>query len=245
MRLVAWNCRSGLHRKLDVLASLAPDVAIVPESASLDILTRKAPGLVPTSAAWVGANHHKGLAVFAFGEYQVAQYNRYDASIGYALPVRVDGPSTFHLVGLWAHYGLTPMRIAVPGPTLQALTAYREFLLARPSSVAGDFNNHQRWDKPGKASNHVNTLAACAQLGLVSAYHAFHGLEHGAERDPTFYWRTRSADCPTFHIDYAFVPADSLCFLRSVSVGSREAWIGPGLSDHAPLIVDFDPAFGA
>jgi hypothetical protein len=39
------------------------------------------------------------------------------------------------------------MRIAAPGPMLRALTSYREFLLARPSIVAGDFNNHQRWER--------------------------------------------------------------------------------------------------
>ena len=42
MRLVSWNCRSGFHRKLDSLATLAPDVAIVSECANLEILASKA-----------------------------------------------------------------------------------------------------------------------------------------------------------------------------------------------------------
>src|SRR5712692_2406889 len=43
VRLVAWNCRSGFHRKLESLAVLAPDVAVVSECASPEILASKAP----------------------------------------------------------------------------------------------------------------------------------------------------------------------------------------------------------
>jgi hypothetical protein len=64
-------------------------------------------------------------------------------------------------------------------------------LVEQPSIVAGDLNNHVRWDKPGKASNHANAVIASAALGLVSAYHAFHELAQGAERHPTLYWRDR------------------------------------------------------
>jgi hypothetical protein len=80
----------------------------------------------------------------------------------------------------------------VLGPTLLALRAYAGLLVEQPSIVAGDLNNHIRWDKPGKTSNHANAVAASAALGLVSAYHAFHELEHGAERHPTLYWRDRT-----------------------------------------------------
>ena len=93
----------------------------------------------------------------------------------------------------------------VLGPTLLALRAYAGLLVEQPAIVAGDLNNHIRWDKPGKTSNHANAVAASAALGLVSAYHAFHELEHGAERHPTLYWRDRTRTGPTFHIDYIFV----------------------------------------
>ncbi len=88
-----------------------------------------------------------------------------------------------------------------------------KFLREGPAVAAGDLNNHTRWDRPGKAWNHANTLAACQRLRPASAYHAFEGVEHGSERHPTFYWRVRSDDGPTFHIDYVFVP-------RAPSAGS-------------------------
>ena len=240
MRVVSWNCRSGFHRKIESLATLAPDVAIVSECANLEILANKAPGLKPTSALWVGTNPHKGLAVFSFGRHQLQREDEYDPSIQYALPVRVEGPGKWHVLALWAHHGLSGRTMSTRGPTLQALTVYERFLRTRPSIVAGDLNNHIRWDKPGKQWNHANALAAFAGLGLVSAYHAFLGVEQGAEQHPTFYWRTRSEDGPTYHIDYVFVPQDSVSQLNSVVVGSRSEWIASGLSDHAPLIVDLD-----
>jgi hypothetical protein len=55
--------------------------------------------------------------------------------------------------------------------------------------------------------------------GVVSADQA-DGLEQGAERHPTLYWRDRTRTGPTFHIDYIFVPRSAANLLRRVSVGS-------------------------
>jgi exodeoxyribonuclease-3 len=247
MRLVAWNCRSGLHRKLDALRALTPDVAIIPECSSLEILQSKAPGLTPTSALWIGDNPYKGLGVFSFGPHHLRRADAYDPSIQYALPVRVEGAggARFHVLAIWAHHGLAGRTMATLGPVLRALAVYEQFLCARPSIVAGDFNNHIRWDKTGKAWNHANTVATFERLGFVSAYHVFQGLAQGAERHPTFYWRTRSVDGPTYHIDYVFLPQASLSHLQSVEIGTRDDWIATGLSDHAPLILDLNPVFAA
>jgi len=245
MRIVSWNCGSGFHRKLAALSALDPDVAVVQECADLETLARKAPEFAPTSAFWTGDNPHRGLGVFSFGPYRLVRRGTDDASITYALRVRVVGPQAFNLVALWSHYGKSPVTVAAPGPTLLALRAYGRFLSERPAIMAGDLNNHVRWDKPGKASNHANAVTASAALGLVSAYHAFYGLEQGAERHPTLYWRDRTKTGPTYHIDYAFVPQAAIGLLRRVAVGSYAKWIATGLSDHAPLIVEFLPEFAA
>ena len=226
------------------MSALAPDVAVVQECADLDTLARKAPEFEPTSAIWTGNNPNRGLGVFSFGPYRLERAGGDDATITYAVPTRVRGPSSFNLVGLWAHYGTAPLRVATPGPTLMALRTYAHLLSEGPAIMAGDLNNHVRWDRPGKASNHANTIAAGARLGLVSAYHAFHRVEHGAERHPTLYWRDRTRDGPTFHIDYVFVPQVAASLMDRVAVGSYAKWIAKGLSDHAPVIVDFAPKFG-
>jgi hypothetical protein len=179
MRIISWNCGSGFHRKIEALSALAPDVAIVQECADLDTLARKAPEFAPTGALWTGDNPHRGLGVFSFGPYRLARGGIADASITYAIPARVAGPSAFNLVALWSHYGKSPVTVAEPGPTVRALRTYASFLTERPSIVAGDLNNHVRWDKPGKASNHANAMAEIAALGLASAYHAFYRLAQG------------------------------------------------------------------
>jgi len=243
MRLVTWNCGGGFHRKFSALRALAPDVAIVQECADLDTLVRKTPGFAPADALWSGDSPNRGLGVFSFGRYRLERAARDDAAITYALAARVSGPCTFNLLALWAHYGKAPVRVGSPGPVLLALARFEDFLIERASIVAGDLNNHVRWDRPGKASNHAATMAAGAALGLVSAYHAFFALEQGAERHHTLYWRNRSRNGPKFHIDYVFVPRTAATLLQRVAIGTYAKWIGTGLSDHAPVIVDFVAGF--
>lgn len=243
MRIVTWNCGAGFHRKYAALQSLAPDVAIVQECAELATLAFKTPGFAPSSALWTGDNPHKGLGVFSFGPYKLTNCGVDDRSITYALGARVTGPHAFNLVGLWAHYGKSPLRVSSPGPTLLALQNYAHLLTEQPAIMAGDLNNHVRWDRPRKASNHATAVAASAALGMASAYHAFHGIEQGAERHPTLYWRDRAKSGPTYHIDYVFVPRTATRLVQRVKVGSYAKWIGTGLSDHAPMIVDFFPEF--
>jgi exodeoxyribonuclease III len=244
MRLVAWNCNGGFHRKSAALAALAPDVAVICECADPEIVACKAPLFAPTDALWMGDNPQRGLGVFSFGGYRLSRARRYDPSIPYALPVRVKGAATFNLLAMWAHYGRAPLTRVTPGPTLRALRSYGGFLGERASILAGDLNNHIRWDRPGKASNHANAVLALDGIGMVSAYHAFLGLAQGSERHATLYWRDRTSAGPTYHIDYAFVPKASLASLRSVAIGTYADWVAPGLSDHAPLILEFAPGFG-
>jgi hypothetical protein len=32
MRIVVWNCNMALHKKLDALARIAPDIVVLPET---------------------------------------------------------------------------------------------------------------------------------------------------------------------------------------------------------------------
>jgi len=111
-------------------------------------------------------------------------------------------------------------------------------LTSAPAIVAGDFNNHPTWDKPGRLNTHANTVEAMTGLGLISAYHAFHKVDSGKGKEPTLYWRNRTKEDPRYHIDYCFVPKSWTGLLRQVTVGSFDPWIK--LSDHMPLIVDLE-----
>src|SRR5437016_5111354 len=70
-------------------------------------------------------------------------------------------------------------------------------------------------------------------LGLVSAYHAFHGVEHGREAHPTYYHLGKLHD--PWHIDFCFVPASWASQIKTVHVGGPDEMI---TSDHRPVLVE-------
>ena len=244
MRLVAWNCNMALHRKLDALRRLTPDIAVVSECAAPARLA--ALGALPAlggDPVWVGDNPYKGLAVFAFNGYAVRLAEPFHARLRHIAPVHVTGPAEFNLLGVWAQNlsgGNTRKHQA--GPLRRALGKYREFLAAKPAIVAGDLNNNVIWHKPGWRINHATTVAILKRAGLVSAYHARSGEAQGQETIPTLYWRDRTKDGPTYHIDYVFLPSSWLGRIEQFSVGSFEDWCGAKLSDHVPLVIDLDLA---
>ena len=242
MRLVTWNCNMAMHRKLEALRSLSPDIAVLCECARPDIVAERA-GLADlgVDSVWIGTNHHKGLAVLGFNRYRVALDPRYRSLHHYVAPVQVSGRRRFNLLAVWAQNfsaGITRKR--QPGPLRLALRRYYEFLTEAPSMVAGDFNNNLIWDKPGWLMNFSHTVGVLADLGLASVYHRVTGEAFGEESTPTIYWRDRTKDGPTYHIDYVFAPDLWLGKVRNMEVGRFEDWCGSKLSDHVPLTVDLD-----
>lgn len=243
IRIVAWNCNMALHRKLDALLSLGPDIAVVSECADPEVLRARGLDLASLGAhcVWVGRNRNKGLSVLAFNGYRATLAQRYQRSLKFIAPVHIAGPLRFNLLAVWAQNfsgGVTRKR--QPGPLRLALHRYADFLADQPLVVAGDLNNNVIWDKPGWLMNHHYVVDKLADHGLVSAYHAISGEAQGEESMPTHYWRDRKEDGPTYHLDYVFAPSPWVDHAREMEVGSFEDWCGSGLSDHVPVVVDVD-----
>ena len=242
MRIVAWNCNMALHRKIDALLDLQPDVAVVSETACpTRLLERSSRDWIEAEPAWVGDNPTKGLGVFGFNGYQVCIDPRYSPRHRFVAPVAVHGPRRFNLLAVWAQNasgGVT--RKHQPGPLRLALTRYREFFAEVPTVIAGDWNSNAIWDKPGWRINHMTKVAVLERMGLTSAYHAVMSEAHGEETIPTHYWRDRREDGPTYHIDFVFIPDNWLARVAHFEVGSFVDWCGNGLSDHVPLVIDID-----
>lgn len=237
MRLVAWNCAGGLHKKFEALLALEPDIAIVSECAEPEVLARKCRlPVFSASPVWAGRDLNRGLAVFFFNKANGRMHGRFRADLQTAIPVEVTAPQRFNLLAVLAH--TFKRRKADPGPVNEALDFYRSFLTGEEAVVAGDFNHNVIWDKPGWASNHRDTVEALDSYGLVSAYHAATGDRQGKENAPTIYWRDRKKDGPTYHIDYIFIPRTWTEREFGLRVGLFEAWVGGGLSDHVPLVLD-------
>jgi exodeoxyribonuclease-3 len=243
MRIVAWNCNMALDRKIDGLLDLAPDIAVVCECAEPERLRlRSGSSWMQGDPVWIGRNPHKGLAVFAFNGYAVRLAESYHPALRYIAPVHVDGPIGCNLLAVWAQNASAGgIRKHQLGPLRRALSRYKGFLGERPAVIAGDLNSNTIWDKPGWRINHSTKVRILEDgFGLVSAYHAIRREAHGAESEPTLYWRDRTKDGPTYHIDYVFVPSTWVAKVRELSIGTFEAWCGSGLSDHVPVVVDVD-----
>jgi exodeoxyribonuclease-3 len=243
MRIVAWNCNMALERKAEVLLELRPDIAIISECAEPERLRlRSKSAWLEGEPVWVGRNPHKGLAVLAFNGYAARLADPYHATLRYIAPVHVTGPTTCNLLAVWAQNASTGgIRKHQLGPLRRALTRYKGFLGERPAIVAGDLNSNTIWDKPGWRINHATKVRILKErFGLVSAYHAIRGEAHGNESEPTLYWRDRTKDGPTYHIDYVFLPLPWISQVRELTVGGFEPWCGAGLSDHVPVVVDVD-----
>jgi endonuclease/exonuclease/phosphatase family metal-dependent hydrolase len=118
---------------------------------------------------------------------------------------------------------------------IRAVARYRDLIAAQPTVVMGDFNSNSIWDRkrPFKET-HSGLVQQLSALGLVSAYHDFHGEPHGGETRPTLYL-LKQRQRP-YHIDYCFVPRAWLSSVQSVKVGAYEDWIA--LSDHTPVSVE-------
>jgi exodeoxyribonuclease-3 len=239
MRLVAWNCNMALPRKWDALMALRPDVAVVSECAAPEILMSKGIETTPDNCIWMGKSQHKGLGIFTFNNYSLRRFEPFVPYFRFCLPAIIDGPMQLNLLGAWAqnaNEGNT--RKNQLGHLSRAMSRYDGFLRGAPSFIAGDLNNNTFWDKPGWRMNHDTMVAKAHRMGLVSAYHTINNEPHGAEQQPTHYWRDRTKDGPTYHIDYIFGSQSIVEQAKSFQVGTFEDWIGTKLSDHVPLVLE-------
>ena len=241
MRIVVWNCAKALDRKIDALMTLRPDVAVISEAAKPKRLVARAPELADASLEWIGRYPNQGLLVAGFGTTVLELDRRYDDRLHWIAPVSVSGlpglDDPIHLLGVCAQNSSGGnRRKGSPGPLRQALRLYDRFLRSAPAVVAGDFNNHVCWDKPGWPINHVNAVRDLASLGLVSAYHVSRDVEAGHELEPTYFQHYRAT--AGYHIDYVFMPGEWANRGFTLTVGRYQDWIEPRLSDHVPLVLE-------
>jgi len=229
MRILVWNINMAAHKKIALLQQLAPDLAILPECAAPEVILAKYPEFTFTDAQWVERSRHKGLGVFSFGNVHLTRSSAFDPRFAVFLPLRVTGPTRFHLLAVWALNFHPTAGLSMP----DALRFYRRFLSHSDAVVAGDFNNSVFWDRPGKRTNFVGIAHSLAKLGLTSAYHAVTKESFAQEHQPTLWFLKRPHQ--GYHIDYCFVPQSWLSSPATVWIGQHREWLAH--SDHAPLMV--------
>ena len=226
VRFITWNCRSGsIDHRMAQLAEYRPDVVFLQEC-------------VPAvrRPCTYRVNAQKGIAlVCASPGFRLSALARNSNAGRASVAASVVGDGAFSVVGIW---GQLPNYVA---DVLRTLEAHARRLRRGRTIVMGDFNSGVALRGEQSLSvGHRRILDTCSALGLASAYHAFHRIEHASEKHATYYHQFKLTQ--PWHIDYCFVPTSWLAGVRSVQVLDGDTWASH--SDHRPLIVDVVPPQG-
>ncbi|HRQ86835.1 MAG TPA: endonuclease/exonuclease/phosphatase family protein [Candidatus Saccharibacteria bacterium] len=212
-------------RKCDAILALKPDIIVLEEVSQKDIADSNAP-----FTHWVGSNTHKGLGVIGVtpNEYKIA--DNYTDDLPWFLPIEI--PSlNINLLAVWAHVKSQQLRYV--RVSNEAFDRYRDFLTARPSIMAGDFNSNTNWDNLHPGKSHSILVEKLSSSDINSLYHHQTNEKQGDEQTPTQYMYRKPEK--GYHIDYAFM-SSSLLDRSNIEIGKPEDWLQ--YSDHMPLIID-------
>lgn len=226
LRLAAWNtARHSPGIKLDHLAHLSPDVAVLPELAWLPMA---APADADATFVDFGAPGELGIGVVAWAPWSVGRAEVPPIAGSVIGAVDVAGPVPFKLLAVWASLGDPRPKVS---PVIEALDAWSGWHKGHDLVVAGDFNTGGHWGniRSGPRS-HFPIVDRLGELGLHSAYHSHRGAAQGHDEEPT-HWHSRGG---TYMVDHVFVPRPWR--IHNVVVGAERPW--RSWSDHAPVLVD-------
>jgi len=226
LRLMTWNCRSGsIETRLSQLARYKPDVVFLQECDPAERMP--AAGRL---CRRIGAR--KGIAlVVSSHDCECVELEPRPAGGRAVIGATVGRPVTFTALGIWGQGA------DYVGDVLRTLDAYGDLLRSGPAVVMGDLNSgNTLGDVRSPSKRHQRLVDAFGDVGLTSAYHAYHGIEHGHERHATYFHQFKRSR--PWHIDFCFVPRTWAPRLANVKVLDRAAWTAQ--SDHRPLLVDID-----
>ena len=225
----------AFRKKAASILAYKPDILVVQECEQPGKLNF-GPGIaLPTDTLWFGANPHKGLGIFSYGDYRLTLLDTHNPELRMIVPVAVHSPRfSFTLYAVWANNPDDPDGQYVE-QIWKALQHYDRHLTNKQTMLAGDFNSNTIWDRKYRAGNHSNVVKALAEKAIYSSYHFHHQQTQGKEEHPTFYLY-RHKDKP-YHLDYCFISEDMAEKLQSVEIGDYDQWMP--FSDHVPVIATF------
>jgi exonuclease III len=235
MKIVTWNCNGAFRKKFDTLLSYDAELYIIQECENPAETKHKKYSEWAENFLWIGDNKNKGLGVFANGNLKLKKLDWPNTFKGHKvkhfLPCSVN--EKFDLLAVWTHQNNSP-NFGYIGQLWKYLQTNKNNL--NNTIIAGDFNSNTIWDEWDRWWNHSDVVKELEDLGIKSLYHNFTGEQQGKESQPTFYLH-RKKEKP-YHIDYVFGAKEYLTGLKKVEIGQPEKWLP--LSDHAPIICEFD-----
>jgi exodeoxyribonuclease III len=236
LKVITWNCNMAFRKKSKFIEHYKPDILIVPECEHPDKLKFDSESICPNEIFWYGTNLNKGLGVFSYTNFKISLLEFHEERYKMILPLKVTNDnSTYTIFAIWAN-NPHDKNYQYIGQVWKAINFYQNQINNINTLLIGDFNSNTIWDKHYRDYNHSNVVKILAEKGIESLYHQYFEQQHGKEILPTlFLYRHQNKP---YHIDYCFASTDMIEKLKKVQVGEYEDWIK--LSDHMPLIIDFD-----
>ncbi|MCW8884896.1 MAG: endonuclease/exonuclease/phosphatase family protein [Motiliproteus sp.] len=234
MKLLTWNCQMALHKKLEPLLRLQPDLAVIPEMASPAKLGTAFQRDCGFNLEWTGHTETKGLGVLINPDWDYRIADSYRSEFELFLPIEIHAPVRFNVLAVWAFNHRAKAIAADSNRTVDVLKHYAAWIASAPTLVMGDFNNSVVWDRPGKPTNFDAIQALLGELGLCSLYHSHFNQAFGDETAPTLCMR-KDKTAP-YHVDYLFMPDAWLPDCVTFQMGAPNHWLQ--YSDHVPMAVE-------
>ena len=234
MRIVIWNCNNGMGKaaQIDYFQNINADIAILPEMKEANI-----PLLEPSSSVWITNNTEhqkpKGLGILAFNGIKLAQLER-DSDMEIFIPLRVTTPKIeFNLLALWNFYYASKQgrfKGAKGESSLEwAAMKYFKKLFTSHCLVGGDWN----FGPTFSLSAFLRLCREFEESEMKSLYHQHHQLEPSETMHSTF----RSPKGAYHHLDHFFGSEMFTASLSNYEIKNIDTAV---LSDHAPVVADFD-----
>jgi endonuclease/exonuclease/phosphatase family metal-dependent hydrolase len=148
------------------------------------------------------------------------------------LPVEVsNGNKSIILFAVWAQVDKNRKYTV---QTLDAIEYYKLDNMKSPIVFIGDFNSNHIWNNIYKRNDHLGIVQALDKHNIGNIFNRFHSIDD-EKNFPTFCSNKKML----FHIDYCFASKDlSVKKENGFKIPKFDEW--KTLSDHCPLIVDFD-----
>jgi hypothetical protein len=228
VKLATWNCCGKFGANLPHLLDLGADVAVVCEASATSHWPATSDGRQVTGhSRRVWQESGKELAVVACEPWTASIHEAAETAPAWTLPVRIDGPTPFVIVGPWpVVFPGAPSYVAQIEEAINWIAASAD----GPVVLAGDFNapiaaTQRQYDR---------LETRLCDLGLVDVYRVSRALEPGELPTEATYYQHRKRERP-FHIDHVMVPADWASDAK-VEIGDFGTWVATGRSDHVPVI---------
>jgi exonuclease III len=249
LRIVSWNCHLGFTaEKAKIISEYEPDILVVQECTKTEHDVLKSAW---TYKNWYGDDmevSNLGLAVFS-NKYKLEFTPEFNRNFRYVVPYHVTGEGKdFILFTVWTQNCTKNIKdsFAYIGQVYGAVNypGYAD-LFNKSVVIIGDFNANKYWDDECKKLHrptYSDVVQGLEKKNIRSVYHQKNSCEHGQEEFKTHF---NDGQKKFYHVDYCFA-SESMGSKNIISIEEKE-WKDTenskrwrGLSDHCPIIVDFD-----